>query len=346
MRSEKNEEQIRKKRKKLFENILSIFILLAIVLGGMTGYYGSKVMSFLDGISETAVQEDNFDDSLEQFIYLEDAEPFAALILGTDVENEGQTRSDTIIVVTVNPEKESMKMVSIPRDTLVTLPSGSLEKINATYTIGGADLTRKMVGDKLDIPIQFYATMNFIGLIELVDAVGGITIESELEFTQPNYTDSNKTIKILKGVQKVDGAEALGYARMRKEDPRGDFGRQDRQKEVVVEVLNELISFNSITNLTNILNVTQPYLKTNATANQMLSIVANYSDTINNIEQLSLNGEAGETYFPHYGFNVYTWEPYEESIWEVSQELREHLELEVEKTDDFNDSGEIPETTY
>lgn len=326
MRSDE-EKKLKSRRKRIVENIVAFFILGAIFIGGVTGYYGSKIFSFMDTITveETVASKD---DSLETLKNLEEAEPFAALILGTDVVEEGQARSDTIIVVTVNPEEESMKMLSVPRDTLVTLPNGLLEKINAAYATGGAVLSMTMIEEMLNIPIDFYATMDFRGLVELVDAVGGITVDSELEFTEDNYMDRQNPIYIQEGMQKLDGAEALGYARMRKQDPRGDFGRQDRQKEVIVEVLNELVSLNTITNLTDILNSVSPYLRTNVLTNQMLTIAANYPGVINDIEQLSMEGVASETYFPHYGLNVYVWEPYQESLWEVSNELRGHLGLE------------------
>lgn len=325
MRSEKHINK-KAKRKRLWQTILSIVILLAIFLGGATGYYGSKVVSFLDGIStDDPASEDP--ESIKLTQQLEDLEPFSALILGTDVVDEGSARSDTIIVATVSPETNDMKMVSIPRDTLITLSNGSPEKMNAYFAKGGPDLAREKIGDYLDIPIDFYATMDFRGLVELVDAVNGITVNSDLEFTQNNYMDKSNPVEIDEGLQVLDGAEALGYARMRKQDPRGDFGRQDRQQEVIREVLDKLMSFNTITNLSEVLNAIQPYLETNASSRQMLAIAGNYSSTAEDIEQLSLNGEARNKYFPHYGFEVYVWEPYPDSLDEIQTELREHLEL-------------------
>lgn len=333
MRSEKKiHKQI--KRKRILETILSIVLLFAILLGGATGYYGSKITSFLDGISsDTADPADP--DVLKITQRIEDLEPFSALILGTDVVDEGTSRSDTIIVATVNPKEESLKMVSLPRDTIITLPNGVTEKMNAIYSVGGPILAREMIGDYLDIPIEFYATMDFRGLVELVDAVDGITIDSELAFTESNYVDPSNRIEIQEGVQTLDGAEALGYARMRKQDPRGDFGRQDRQQEVIIEVLDELISFNSIANLTDILNAIQPYLQTNATSGQMLGIAGNYSGALKDVEQLQLDGLARNEYFPHYGFEVYVWEPSEESLAEVQHELRTHLDLETDNSMDL-----------
>src|SRR5699024_6702847 len=105
-------------------------------------------------------------------------------------------------------------------DTLVYLPDGTMEKMNAAYATGGAARAREMVGEFLDIDIDFYATLDFRGLIELVDAVGGITVDSNLAFTENNYDDPSNKVRIEKGLNNLDGAEALAYARMRKKDPR------------------------------------------------------------------------------------------------------------------------------
>lgn len=330
----------KKKRKKIFETILSVLILLFIFLGGLTGYYGSKVTSFLDNINV----DNNGNEVIENTRQLEDLEPFSVLILGVDVEEDGASRSDTIIVATVNPDTQDLKMVSIPRDTLITLPNGVQEKINAAYSTGGPLLAKEMISSYLDIPIHFYATMDFDGLIELVDAVGGVTVDSDLAFTQSNYRTPSNPVEIIEGEQELDGEEALAYARMRKKDPRGDFGRQARQQEVIIGILDQLVSFNTVTNLTNILNAVEPYLSTNATGQQMISIASNYSNAITDIEQLTLDGLADSTYFPHYGVEVWTWQPYEESLNEVQNELKAHLNLETfesePESDDYNEYEE------
>lgn len=332
MRSKKHVVKKSINKKRVTETILGVFILVALVLGGVTGYYGSKVVSFLDGI--TADDTIDTPDTIQITQQVRDAKPFAALILGVDVENGGISRSDTIIVATVNPETESIKMVSIPRDTLVELPNGTIEKMNAAYATGGAKRAREMAGDFLDVNIDFHATLDFRGLIELVDAVGGITVNSELAFTEDNYDNPNNPIRIEEGIQKLDGAQALGYARMRKKDPRGDFGRQDRQKEVIAEVLNKLVTFNSVSNLPNILNAVQPYLQTNATSSDILSIATNYTSTLKNIEHLTITGSDNRVYFPHYGHDVYVWEPFPDSLEEVQLTLQEHLTANETTTPD------------
>ena len=338
MRSEKHIVKKQRLVKRRIETVLSIVILLSMIVGGITGYYGSKVLSFLEDIS--ADEEVETTESIQITQQVKDKEPFTALILGVDVEDSGVSRSDTIIVATVNPKTESMKMVSIPRDTLVYLPDGTMEKMNAAYATGGATRASEMVGEFLDIDIDFYATLDFRGLIELVDAVGGITVDSNLAFTENNYDDPSNKVRIEKGLNNLDGAEALAYARMRKKDPRGDFGRQDRQKEVIVQILNKMTSFNSISNLPSILSAVQPHLKTNARSNDILAIASNYMGTLNNVETLSLNGYDDRKYFPHYGFSVYVWHPYEDSLEEVQQELKDHLEATEVQSSEIRSANE------
>ena len=325
----------KQKRKKRVETVLSIFILLAIFLGGVTGYYSSKVMRFLDDISVGT--EDSETDSLKYKKRLDELEPFSALILGLDAEEGGDSRSDTIIVMTVNPQSEDIKMVSIPRDTLITLPDGLTEKINAAHSTGGARVARDVIGDYLDIDIDFYATMDFNGLVELVDAVGGVNVDSDLAFSQGDYKNPGQSVQIVEGEQHLMGNEALAYARMRKVDPRGDFGRQDRQQQVIIGVLEQLVSFNTITNLNNILNAIKPYLKTNASPNNMLTIATNYTNAVKNIDQIALEGYADSTYFPHYGHDVYSWHAYDSSLFEVQNELKKHLGLEVSEEEYYEE---------
>lgn len=307
-------------RKTIFETILSFVLLLFVFLGIVSGYYGSKVATFLDTISDdTSIDEP---ETLENTQQLKSLEPFSVLILGTDIEEDGISRSDTIIVTTVNPKLKSMKMVSVPRDTLVTLPNGNFEKINAAFSTGGPLLTREMVSDYLDIPIDFYASMEFDGLVELVDAVGGVPVNPDFAFTEG-------TESFDEGYQVVDGAGALAYARMRKQDPRGDFGRQDRQKEVIISILNKLNSARSIPKLAPILDSISPYLKTNANADQMIEIALNYYPALNSIKQLSIIGEGDSVYFPSYDKNLYIWRADEEALKHTSNELKRHLDIKV-----------------
>lgn len=328
---------LKKKRRKkiILESILSVAILLAVLLGTVTGYYGSKVMNFLDTISEEEVENQNTAvENIQNTEQIKNSDPFSVLILGIDAEDEGAARSDTMILATLNPKDESMKLVSIPRDTFITLPNGKMEKINAAYASGGSYLAREMVSDYLDVPIDFHAAIDFDGFIELVDAVDGITVNPDFEFSWDGHLFKKE------GPQNVNGEEALAYARMRKKDPRGDFGRQDRQKEVIVSILQKLNSSKSVTKFSDILDSVSPYLKTNARSEQMIGMALSYSSVLNNIDQIELEGEGYRTYFPSYGHNLWVWEADEFELDQRKDELKEHLEIkDSENNQSFKANG-------
>ncbi|WP_423190004.1 LCP family protein [Alkalibacterium sp. f15] len=335
MRSDKHiDKQQRVKRLKRLSLILGIIFFLT--FGIIAGYFANEVREFLDDVNKDTPEE--LKDTSEQDASLKDLQPISFLLLGLDAEGEGgATRTDSIMIATVNPKKESTKIISIPRDTLITLPnSNEQEKFNAIYPINGIAGLIDFVEDYLTIPISFYATLNFEGLVDLVDAVGGITVDSPLSFTVQDSDETADAIVIEEGIQEVNGEEALGFARMRKQDPRGDFGRQDRQRKVIEAVIDELLSFNSVTNLTPILNAVRPNLQTNMSGQQILTVASNYTDAAKSIESVELSGAAEYVYFPSYGHDLYVWNPYEESLDEARRTLREHLELDPS-------SEELPE---
>lgn len=331
MRSDKQKRKKRLKRLSLF-----IGLVIFLIFGLVVGYYANEVRVFLNDVNEET--PDELRDTSAQDDSLKDLHPISFLILGLDAEDEGTaTRTDSIMVATVNPEKGSTKIISIPRDTLITLPdSNEQEKFNAIYPINGITGLIDFVEDYLTIPISFYATLNFDGLVDLVDAVGGITVDSPLSFTVQDSDETSDAIVIEEGIQILDGEEALGYARMRKQDPRGDFGRQERQREVIASVMSELLSLNSVANFTPILNAIRPNLQTNMTGQQIISVASNYSSAANTIESVVLSGAAEYVYFPSYGHDLYVWNPYEESLEEARQTLREHLDVPT-STDTLDD---------
>lgn len=327
MRSDKH---IKKKNRNTWIKrfVLVIVILLTFGLGTYAGYYGWQVVQLLSDVSDDTPDESR--DTSESDETIRELHPISILILGLDEEN-GTSRSDSILVATVNPQKESTKIVSIPRDTLITLPNSNnerYEKINALHAIYGVSGTMDFIEDYLTIPISFYATLNFDGLVDLVDAVGGITVDSPLAFTVQDSNENMGAIQIEEGIQTLDGEGALGYARMRKQDPRGDFGRQERQREVLERLTEELLSFGSITNLTPIINAIRPNLQTNMTPQQMLALAANYYPAANTIDSIEISGTDEYFYVPQYGQELYVFRPYEQNLIDLQKELREHMEIE------------------
>jgi len=248
-------------------------------------------------------------------VSLEKQNPISILLIGVDERKGDRGRSDTLVVLTVNPNKKSVQMVSIPRDTRTEIiGKGSQDKINHAYAFGGVEMTMATVENFLDIPIDYYIKVNMEGFKDIVDAVGGVTVDNSFSFTYEGVT-------FPKGEITLDGDKALKYSRMRYDDPRGDFGRQDRQKQIIEGVIEKGASVNSLANLDDILGALGKNVKTNMTFEQMKNIQANYKEARHNIEKLHLKGDGTKIN------GVYYLVIPEEERLMISNKLKEHLEI-------------------
>lgn len=219
---------------------------------------------------------------------LNNGKPFTVLILGTDTGEYGRTyqgRSDTMMLAAVSPKEKKTTLVSIPRDTKVAIPGyGYNNKINAAYSYEGTKGAVNIVQSYLDVPVDYYVEMNMKGLEELSAAVGPVKVENDLEFT-----NLNKTFK--KGTVTIDKDNILAYTRMRYEDPRGDYGRQLRQRMVLEALVKKIATIGSMTKYQSILNAISSNMKTNLTFDDMKTIATKYSSA-SDIEQVQLQGES------------------------------------------------------
>lgn len=213
--------------------------------------------------------------------------PFSVLLLGTDTGALGRKdvgRTDTIILATINPKRKTIFLTSIPRDTKVTIPGDSqpYEKINAAYTLGGPSKAITTVQRLLNVPIDFYAIINMGGLEKMVNAVNGVKVDPLLSF---HYQQAN----VKKGHEtELNGKQALAYSRMRHQDPRGDFGRQDRQRQVLEKLLIKGMDITSLPRYKKILASLQSNLKTDIKFNDMVSIRARYGGATHHLRSESL----------------------------------------------------------
>lgn len=217
--------------------------------------------------------------------------PFSILIMGVDSRDDNLSgRSDTMIVATINKDR-GISMVSIPRDTYVE--GTTINKINSAYADGGAENAMTHVNSLLGMKLDHYMTMNFEGLVQLVDLVGGIEVTSPLDFTTSHTTEAQgmKDYHFNKGVNKLDGKAALAYSRERYNDPRGDYGRQTRQGQVITAVLKKLQSAKTFMRFNDVFNIIGNNVKTDLTWNNMTTLFSDYRPAMNNISQNSLQGE-------------------------------------------------------
>ncbi|MCE4049444.1 MULTISPECIES: LytR family transcriptional regulator [Bacillaceae] len=281
MRSEKP-----KKKKRKWLRITGIILLILLI--GIGAYVYTVYNSLSNAVNSMHEPVDRETTKRTETLSLEQQEPFSVLMLGVDERDGDSGRSDTMIVMTVNPEKKSVKMLSIPRDTRTEIVGhGTTDKINHAYAFGGVAMSMDTVENFLDIPIDYYMQINMEGFKDIVDSVGGVTVNNDLDFTYEG-------VHFPEGQVTLDGEKALKFSRMRYEDPRGDFGRQLRQRMIIQAVLKEGASLNSLTNFDDIFAALSKNIKTNLTFDEMVDIQKNYKQAAGNIEQLTING-TGQT---------------------------------------------------
>ena len=247
------------KTKKILIALLCLFLL---VIGGL-GVYAFKVYRDVTNTTDNIYEKVDKDEVRKEPVSVDKGEdPFSVLLLGVDTGDLGRTeqgRSDSIMVVTVNPNTNESKIVSIPRDTYTEIiGQGTTDKINHAYAFGGTSMAVNTVQNLLNIPIDYYIEVNMQGVKDLVDAVGGVDVNSPLEFKQNGF-------EFTKGPVHLDGEKALAFSRNRYDDPTGDYGRQGRQRQVIEAVVKKAATFSTLTNYKDILNALQNNMKTNLT---------------------------------------------------------------------------------
>ncbi|MBB6449879.1 LCP family protein required for cell wall assembly [Geomicrobium halophilum] len=299
--------------KKALKIIAIIVSALMLIIGSVTLYLFLSVSSTANHM-HSPIERGGSDIRPEQ-VDFEEEDPLSFLLLGLDAEEVDYGRTDTMIVVTVNPRDESMKILSIPRDSHTELVGrGMKDKINHAYYYGGEEMAMDTVEHFLDVPIDYVATINMDGFEELVDAVGGITVYNNLAF---EYADVN----FQRGELELNGKEALAYVRMRQDDPMGDAGRNDRQRQVIEGVLREGAQISAVASIGSILDAIGTNVQTNMEFEEMLDM-QDYEPSRRNIEQLTLKGEHTQIEGVYY----YLVDEVEKA--KVTNVLREHLELE------------------
>lgn len=303
----------RKKKKKWpwIVGSLGVIVLAILIYGVMIFMNLTKTAKEMHEPIEREVSEKR-----EEPVVFKKQEPFSVLVLGVDEREDDAGRSDTMIVMAVNPEVNSTKMLSIPRDTYTDIIGKNFkDKINHAYAFGGIEMAMETVEHLLDIPIDYVVQVNMESFKEIVDAVGGIKVNNTFDFKLGDDAFS-------KGEISLSGEEALSFVRMRYEDPRGDFGRQDRQKQVIQAVLREGASLNSLLNYKSIFSALGNNIRTNMTFEEMVEVQKNYRDAAKKVEQLYIKEGQGKTMD-----KVWYYIMDDGELENVRNELKVHLEL-------------------
>ena len=302
-----------KKKKRTVLKVFGIAFLLLILAGGAFAF------SVWKNVSDTADTMhkplNRTTEKRTEKLDLEKKSPFTVLLLGVDEREGDKGRSDTMIVLSVNPSKTKIKMLSIPRDTRTEMiGKGFDDKINHAYAFGGPEMSMATVENLLDIPLDYYVKINMEGFKDIVDAVDGVTVNNTTAFTYDGTTFNE-------GFINLNGDEALKYARMRKQDKDGDFGRQNRQRQVIQSIIKKGANVSSLTKYDDILEALGKNIETNLSLSEMMDIQKNYRNAAGGIDQMQLKGENARI------DNIsYVIIP-EEEIEIVQKELKDYLEI-------------------
>ena len=215
-----------------------------------------------DAVVENPEEEEQFDDNIDSYLTDKRAEVANMrhlLLIGIDARpGETTGRSDTMIIVTLDPDGNVIKLTSIMRDLYVEIPGRKNNRINATYVFGGPELLMETIELNFGVHIDHYIAVNFSMLGKLIDSIGGLTLTVENEYymrrinaviKQDNRVlgiDRNDQLLTEPGDQLMTGKQAQAYARYRYGTADGDFGRTVRQREIITKIFEKLNQMTAI----------------------------------------------------------------------------------------------------
>lgn len=255
---------------------------------------GTIITAFLIGywLLNNAANKISSNHSQVDEVKIKKGRPFSVLIMGTDVGALGRGNSyagntDTMELLTINPTQRRATITAIPRDTLVKINNkGKTEyvKINAAYAIGGPNLAKKQVQELLGVPVNYYALVNMGTLEKIVNAVGGVEVDNPFSFKFDGH-------KYPKGEQILNGKQALGYSRMRYDDPDNDYGRQRRGQQVLLSAMAKFKKKGNLVAAEKMLVAVKDGVRTDIPLANFRILYKNYSSSLNSFENLQLRGK-------------------------------------------------------
>jgi polyisoprenyl-teichoic acid--peptidoglycan teichoic acid transferase len=313
------------KKKKRKRRIILFLILPVLILIFSTVGYGTYLFTKAANVAETSKKELNRGELSAK--RTEKVNPkydnISVLIMGVDdskARDFGETtRTDALILATFNRNQKDVKMVSIPRDSYVYVPvEEKKDKITHAHAYGGEEGTIEAVEELFDVPVDYFVKLNFDAFIDVVEALDGIEVDVPVTFTEQDSKDRHNAISLTKGLQDLNGEEALALARTRKID--NDIERGKRQQLVLKSIINKAISAGSISKYGEVMEALGDNITTNLEFGELLSLY-DYATSGLNIESLNVEG------FDSTINGIYYYELDDESVTEISNKLKGHLRI-------------------
>lgn len=318
--------------------ILSFVLLLFITVIGYSTYLFMNVYGATKEAHVEIEREDNKSELREEEVTIGD-DPISILLMGIeDYETNGQNgRADTLIVVTLNPSTKQMTMTTVPRDTRMEFTAveagqyAGFHKINASYTYGSITgygeekLTIEKVEQLLDIPIDEYVAVNFDGFRDIVDALGGVTVDIKQPFYEKNFYVSGEYFHFEEGESLLNGEEALAFVRMRKHEANANYSRDERQRQFIEATIDEAISTETLFKMGEITNILGENVKTSFSPKEIFDLQQSYSSiNTSGIKTFEIDGQ------DEIRDNIYYFIPNEMDLHKVSEQLKQELELSID----------------
>lgn len=252
------------KKKKNYNRLIALIIILLLVLVGF-------VFANSDSSSDNPPT-----------ITTEQTNVLNIMIMGVDRRADDVGRSDTLMVLTYNPNEQKASLLSLPRDTRVHIEKNDYDKINHAYAYGGHELTQKVVESFLNVPINYYILIDIQAFEKIIDAVGGVDIDVEkrMYYEDPWDDDGGLYIDLQPGMQHMDGKTAITYVRYRDEE--GDIGRIKRQQNFMKAVMDKLVSPTIIPKLPAIVSAVSDSVETDMSVSEILSFLGTLQDAKDN----------------------------------------------------------------
>lgn len=320
------------RKKKWLQSITGIFLVGGIVLSSYLAYSVFSVKGALDQSEVALERKDNKSELREEKVSYSN-DPFSILLLGVeDYAKQSDTgRADTQIVATFNPTTKKVTLVTIPRDTRVHIDNAGqytgIHKINAAMTYGviskygGEKLQLETTEKLLNIPIDAFVTLNFNGFRDVVNALGGITVDIKYPFWEDDiYT--KQRIDFVAGQAKLTGEEALAFVRMRKREVNGVYSRDERQRQFIAATIEQAKSAGTMLKVGELTDVFGKNVKTSLTISDLFAIQSQYL----NMSELELDSTEVKGYNDRInGVSYFVADQTE--LQALSNKLRQELEL-------------------
>jgi LCP family protein required for cell wall assembly len=323
----------RRQPKKWVKRALFLFIVLFLIIIGYGSYLAYQAYDAAKDSYNDLDRPNEMSEKRKKAVTIGE-DPISILLLGIENYSSGgeNGRADTQIVVTLNPDENKMTMTTVPRDTRVMLtnidPWSGYHKINASYTYGsmtdyGANkLAVETVENLLDIPIDKYIAVDFEGFRDIVNALGGVTVDIKEPFWEKNIYDNNQRIYFEAGPAHLDGEESLAFVRMRKRDVNVIYSRDERQRQFIRAAIDQAISAGTLFKVGEITNILGKNVDTNLKPNEIYALQKAYSSIdASEIETNEIEGTDQRLNGSYYFI------PYEDSIETVSSYIKQSLGL-------------------